>query len=366
MKDLTNFNNFTVTKDFEITVLSQEAPLAPVMKSNSFTSITLEPIEGGEYRCTKVVGETETEVATWQKSNVFTDLTAGTEYTFYQRKAADASHNESESSEGTKISTKKHAHDWTYKASGATITATCLNGDGGHEGEVTAIVIIEAENKVYTGEAVEATLTGSIDGVENPTIVYKKGDEVLDEAPKAVGEYTASITIGTATASVDFEITRAAGGTVNPENMPTKKTDLVYSGSALALVASANTALLGYTVVYAVSDTEPTDEKEYSAIIPTRILPGTYKVWYMFKGDGNHNDITDVYSLTDITIDKKELTVTAKPKTITYGDEPSANGVTYDGFVEGQDEKVLTGTLDYEYTYAQYGNVGNTYTITPK
>ena len=67
-------------------------------------------------------------------------------------------------------------------------------------------------------------------------------------------------------------------------------------------------------------------------------------------------------------INQKSLTITAKDKTITYGDAPANDGVTYSGFITGEDENtagVLSGTLAYTYTYAQYGDVGNAYTITP-
>ncbi len=57
-------------------------------------------------------------------------------------------------------------------------------------------------------------------------------------------------------------------------------------------------------------------------------------------------------------IAKAPLTVTANNKTITYGDAPAHNGVTYSGFVAGENEAVLSGTLVYSYTYSQYGNVG--------
>ena len=372
--ETTNYKGGNATKDFIISD-KYSKPLAPVMKSNSFTSITLEPIEGGEYKCTQFEGETETLVKDWNNSNVFNGLIPGTEYTFYQKIKGNDIYAESDSSEGTKISTKTHVHDWTYKANDNTITATCLDGDGGHVGEKTATLTIAASDTTYTGKAVKATITGTIDGVYKKdgdiAIVYKKGDEVLSEAPKAVGEYTASITIEDATASVAFKITKAAGAEVTEDNKPTANKEsetqnLVYSGKPQALVKAAKVELTGYTVVYAVSDNKPTDEKAYSAVIPTRTLPGTYKVWYMFKGDGNHGDITDEFDALSVTIDKKVLTVTAKPKTIIYGDEPSANGVTYDGFVEGEDETVLTGTLDYTYDYKQYDNVDNTYTITPK
>ena len=67
----------------------------------------------------------------------------------------------------------------------------------------------------------------------------------------------------------------------------------------------------------------------------------------------------------NFTISKTPLTVTAKPKTIIYGEGPSNDGVTYTGFVGGESESVLSGELAYNYTYSQYGDVGDTYTITP-
>ena len=66
----------------------------------------------------------------------------------------------------------------------------------------------------------------------------------------------------------------------------------------------------------------------------------------------------------EFVIDKAPLTVTAKPKTITYGDAPANDGVEYAGFVNSENESVLTGTVDYAYNYTQFGNVGS-YTITP-
>ena len=66
----------------------------------------------------------------------------------------------------------------------------------------------------------------------------------------------------------------------------------------------------------------------------------------------------------EFVIDKAPLTVTAKPKTITYGDAPANDGVEYDGFVNSENKSVLTGTVAYAYNYNQYGNVGS-YTITP-
>lgn len=63
-------------------------------------------------------------------------------------------------------------------------------------------------------------------------------------------------------------------------------------------------------------------------------------------------------------ITKAPLTVTAKNDTIVYGDEPPSNAdVEFSGFVNGENEKSLNGTLVYSIDYTLYGNVGE-YAIT--
>ena len=89
---------------------------------------------------------------------------------------------------------------------------------------------------------------------------------------------------------------------------------------------------------------------------------GDYRAVFKVVEDSNFKDLSET---VNFTISKKPLTVTANPKTITYGDEPANDGVIYDGFVNGEDEKALKGTLDFDYDYQQYGNVGS-YDITPK
>ena len=65
-----------------------------------------------------------------------------------------------------------------------------------------------------------------------------------------------------------------------------------------------------------------------------------------------------------LTVLPKKLTVTALNDTIVYGDEPSNAGVEFSGFIDGENEKSLNGTLVYSNEYKQYGNVGE-YAITP-
>ena len=91
---------------------------------------------------------------------------------------------------------------------------------------------------------------------------------------------------------------------------------------------------------------------------------GTYWIGVSAAEGSNFNAVTEVTK--QFTIEKKNLTITAKPKTITYGDAPANAGVIYDGFVSGESESTLAGSLSYDYDYTQYGDVGDNYTITPK
>ncbi|MCL2101798.1 MAG: T9SS type A sorting domain-containing protein, partial [Fibromonadales bacterium] len=59
--------------------VAPDAPLAPVLVSKTETSITLTAIIGYQYRM---------DDGAWQSSNMFSGLTAGTSYAFYQRIAA--------------------------------------------------------------------------------------------------------------------------------------------------------------------------------------------------------------------------------------------------------------------------------------
>lgn len=65
------------------------------------------------------------------------------------------------------------------------------------------------------------------------------------------------------------------------------------------------------------------------------------------------------------TINKADLTVKAKDATIVYGDTAVSNGVTYNGFVNGEDESVLGGSLTYTFSYIPGCGTG-LYSITPQ
>ena len=104
-----------------------------------------------------------------------------------------------------------HEHRWTYTASNATtITATC--GDDSCTSKDGGSVTIKAPAALtYDGTTKAATVdkdTGNWQGGK-VNIAYKQGDKVLTGAPVNAGTYTASITLGGATASVTYTITKA-------------------------------------------------------------------------------------------------------------------------------------------------------------
>lgn len=84
--------------------------------------------------------------------------------------------------------------------------------------------------------------------------------------------------------------------------------------------------------------------------------------------DDAGSDVTVGYSLKTttagkLTIKPAPLTVTAKDKTIKYGDEAANDGVTYTGFVNSETASVLGGTLSYAYKTKEDGS-GDAYTKT--
>ena len=136
-----------------------------------------------------------------------------------------------------------HKHSFTYEQgtgeNANTITATCANSDGycPLPNKQAALTIVAPARTTYGGsESAEATIEGSIDGVENPSIVYKKGDATLPSVPTDAGTYTASITLGEATASVEYTIAKADPTANAPTGL------IATYGQTLADVALANPA----------------------------------------------------------------------------------------------------------------------------
>ena len=109
---------------------------------------------------------------------------------------------------GTELFLAVHTHEWTFAADNTTktITAACACSQNG--GSVT---LSKPAHAIYgDGEDANATITSTlVSGIQVPTIVYSQNGTTQSAAPNNAGDYTASITLGDATVSVDYTVERA-------------------------------------------------------------------------------------------------------------------------------------------------------------
>ena len=147
----------------------------------------------------------------------------------------------------------RHQHSWTYTSSGATITAsctdtTCTSPNGG------SVTIAAPAELTYNGSGKPATVTASSDwqgpAVNEDAISYIKTDPYIQQLengalPTNAGTYTASITVGDATASVTYTIGKA---TPKAEDFTfSAPTSLTYDGNVKsATVSPADDVIVKY------------------------------------------------------------------------------------------------------------------------
>lgn len=79
----------------------------------------------------------------------------------------------------------------------------------------------------------------------------------------------------------------------------------------------------------------------------------------------NYEDFGEVDKTISWAITPKELTITANDQTVTFNEEPTENGYSYDGLVAGEKiSDVLKGEMKYNFNYTKGDDVGS-YKITP-
>lgn len=109
----------------------------------------------------------------------------------------------------TGTASTSHTHNWNYELVGTdTIKATCT-AEGCTDTNGGSVTIAAPASLDYTGEAIEAVVTNNlVDTTVAVNVVYivASGSELTEGKPVKVGTYTASITLGDATAEVTFEI----------------------------------------------------------------------------------------------------------------------------------------------------------------
>ena len=118
-----------------------------------------------------------------------------------------------------------HVHGaYKYTSDGASIMVTC--GECGES--LGTISMVLPSDLIYDGKAKVVTLSGTVQDMDTPVVVYSCGD-----APVNVGAYAATIQLGDATASVEFSIAaRDIAGAVVGDFAP-----MTYTGKAQTPVA---------------------------------------------------------------------------------------------------------------------------------
>lgn len=218
-----------------------------------------------------------------------------------------------------------HTHNWSYTTSGAVITARC-DADNCPSPKGGSVTITPPSDPTYNGQAKAATVTGSFtNGTPKPTVItYWKNGETLSGAPINAGEYTASITVNDAVATLTYTIAKAAP----------QAADMTYTGSQIkpAVTVTLNGRTLTETTDYTVT---------YGANINAGENAGTVTVTKTAAQSDNYT-FTSVQQ--QFTIAPREVTVSGITAADKIYDGNTAATLNYDGvtFTGKVEEDTLT------------------------
>ena len=189
----------------------------------------------------------------------------------------------------------------------------------------------------------------------------------------AEGSYDIVVTI--ANPNENYQVT-TVNGMYHVTDLPfdvvakgtTTEYDGKYHGIKVSLEAENAADLAGVQVFYSTTelshDTDFVNTSSLQTTSPTRKSAGTTTVYYYIVKSEENASPSVISGSCNITITKKELTVTANDVEIFEDKSLTNNGVEYEGFIPGENESYLSGTLSYEYSYTPGQPAGN-YTITP-
>ena len=278
-------------------------------------------------------------------------------------KSDDVNYNTRIEDDGSTVKLVPHTHVWTYSASGAVITAVC--GDCKASGG--SLTIKAPADLTYSGGDKEATLDNKLQtGVTVPTVTYQvkngKSFEAFSGTPTDAGEYKASITVGSVTASVTYEIGKATPTVA--DFVFTAPSNLNYDGeSKIAAVSSTKIGMGDVTVKYYDKDgkeAEPTNAGDYTVKIDVAAGDNYNEASGLTSGDWTftiqtNNTAPSVTLSGDMVYTSKQIrpTVTVKignttlekdkDYTVTYGENKNA----------GKKTGTVTITAKGNYDFAQ-------------
>lgn len=249
-----------------------------------------------------------------------------------------------------------HTHSFTYSASGDTITAVCENTDGNcPDPEGTLTILAPADLYVDGITAKEATVENNLvdTSVAISEITYSAPYGL---PPKDAGTYTASVTVGGATATVEFTL-------LNYAAKVTDKDGNKLSGSPYKTLAEAVTAASaseGSTVTL-LDDVTLTKQQDIRSGKLTLDLNGKNLI-------NENGRVLYIYEEADLTIKDSSETGTLE-RTDTGGYAISNNGTltVESGIIKGDGGIDNKGTLTFKdgtaeaVTYPAIYNTGTAY-----
>ena len=258
-----------------------------------------------------------------------------------------------------------HTHNFTYSASGATITAKCSaegcplppSTQSGSD-HAAALTIAAPNNLAYDGNAKAAVITDENKIQGSAKVMYQKKtgestyDTATETAPTNAGTYKASITLGTeennkATASVEYTIT-ATPLTITDATLTSRAYEKDNkSVDVTAVTFSGGTPTIGtdYTATAEMADDAVGDNK------PVTVTVTLSNNNYSLK----ENTFATTVNITKVKRDKPAAP-TAASKTDTSVTLTATDGYQYkrDGVEGWQDSNEFTGlTEDTSYTFYQ-------------
>lgn len=284
-----------------------------------------------------------------------------------------------------------------YEFAGKTYTVTFKGYDGSYL-EVNG----KYSQKVIEGKAAVAPVPPEVEGFEfvgwdkafdcvkenltvnavyekkTYTLSFKDGDKVIKSEKVAFGsslnEYEVEKPEREGLTFIEW---KSEDGRVYYD-MPAKDLTMVAvwkvnTPEGISLIASSENAVYGDAVTLALSFTEYEDI-EYSVrwLVDGAVAEGDGNAFVLKKGAGryrvkanvsaSYGDATSSVSSNEITvyIAKKELEVTPAVYPLVYGEAYEPDFV-YDGFVNGEDETVLKGSIYVSTAYVQGADVGSYY-----
>ena len=256
-------------------------------------------------------------------------------------------------------------HNFTYTASGSTITAVCSAEncslplvDGRHTATLT--IAAPKHNTYGDGKDAAAVITDAYRIRGDAKISYQKKNgsnygTASETAPTDVGDYKASITIGSATASIEYTIARVDPGmslTYSPE-------EPVYLelATVTANLPSDAEGTVTFTPEGLDNFEKTVDVSNGKAVYEFRLKrpdggyhypgAGTHNIKAEYSGDDKYSPVTlnDEFTIAPAT---PEINLTVSPENPVYGDSVIIEAVLYEN-ASGNVTFTVTGD-NYNFT----------------